>query len=93
MTEDNVDFREESWEKLKAEMSNKTFRKRIDIWALSMMMMQVFENNQILPNKLTNYYGLNNELLLQKIEKLKQFSAGIYSEVIQSLVIEKKEPE
>ncbi|CAD8208828.1 unnamed protein product [Paramecium octaurelia] len=93
MTEDNVDFREESWEKLKVEMSNKSFRKMIDTWALSMMMMQVFENNQILPNKLHDYYGLNNGLLLQKIEKLKQFSAGIYSEVIHSLVIQKIDPE
>ncbi|CAD8099687.1 unnamed protein product [Paramecium primaurelia] len=91
MQEDNLDFRNEQWQEV--DISNQNFRKSIDIWALSMMMIQVFENNQTLPKKLTDYYGLNEQLLNQKIENLKQYSAGIFSEVIYSLLIGKKEPE
>ncbi|CAD8195069.1 unnamed protein product [Paramecium pentaurelia] len=91
MQEDNLDFRNDQWQEV--DISNQNFRKSIDIWALSMMMIQVFENNQTLPKKLTDYYGLNEQLLNQKIENLKQYSAGIFSEVIYSLLIGKKEPE
>ncbi|CAD8124135.1 unnamed protein product [Paramecium sonneborni] len=89
MEEENIDFR--NWKEF--DISNQKFRKSIDTWAISMMMIQVFENNQTLPNKITDYYGLNNQLLLQKIQNLKQYSAGIFSQVIYSLLIEKQDPE
>ncbi|CAD8118428.1 unnamed protein product [Paramecium sonneborni] len=89
MKDDNIDYR--NWNEL--DFSDQKFRKSIDTWALSMMMIQVFENNQKLPDKIINYYGLNNQLLLQKIENLKQYSAGIFSQAIYSLLIEKKDPE
>ncbi|CAD8189997.1 unnamed protein product [Paramecium pentaurelia] len=87
----DVDFKNESW--LKLEINNQKSKKYIDIWALSMMMIQVFQNNQTLPNKLTDYYGLNKTLLLEKIENLKQYQNGIYSNVIYELLIEQKDPE
>ncbi|CAK64436.1 unnamed protein product (macronuclear) [Paramecium tetraurelia] len=91
MEEENFYFRVSSWNEF--DVSDQKFRKYIDIWALSMMMIQVFENNQTLPKNLSDYYGLNNKQLFQKIENLKQYQNGIFSEVIFTLLIQKKDPE
>ncbi|CAD8191739.1 unnamed protein product [Paramecium octaurelia] len=91
MEEKNFYFRIELWKKF--DLSDQKFRKYVDIWALSMMMIQVFENNQTLPKNLSDYYGLNNKQIFQKIENLKQYQNGIFSEVIFTLLIQKKDPE